>query len=593
MYSLSSWPLGWLPVAIVLVGWIAMQLAGRIVGEAPRHVRWVAASVWGTAYVVLSTWILALVGSFTRPALLSTWAITALLLSWPWRPVPLARFPWRLPASAWLPLGVALVGLIIASVTAYWLPVWHWDSLAYHLPYVNFILQDEGLAGVPPDVPYLSTYPHAAELCFAALRLLLPDDRLIDLGQIPFGLLGGIGVASFSRSMGARAVDAVVAGALWWTLPAVFLQLPTNYVDVAAAAALLLACAALASPMRLGVVLTAGAAIGLFLGTKPSAPLGALVLCAVLAFRVGPRRPTWVAAAAAFVLLLGAESYVNNLVRHGNPIWPVIVDVGPLHLPGIETLDKLLSSGAGTYRISGPMPLRMLRSWTSLTAPPMFDMRVGGFGPLFLLALPLGIACLLRRKVWFVVALLVASVAAPDPALARYVLGFPGLVLGLAAAWPPFVAASVRAQTAVHGLVAAGALWNLVYAYPALSGEGPPLLSYAGMSQEARMGAVGGEGPPTALLAARAQLAPGEGAAFDHVMDFAYLLWTPKLDHRVVRVPDAASPAEVAALLARENVRLIGAGPGTPLGDFIQRERSRYNLIHVCDSADCEIYWRR
>src|SRR5690606_23511710 len=191
----------------------------------------------------------------------------------------------------------------------------------------------------------------------------------------------------------------------------------------------------------------------------------------------------------------------------------------------------------------------------SLTAPPAFDMRVGGFGPLFLLGLPVAIACLLRRKAWLVLPLLVASIAAPDPALARYVLGFPGLLLASAVAWPPFVAASPRVRAAVHAVLAAGATWNLVYAAPALSGEGPPLRAYAEMSWEARMGAVGGEGPPTDVLRARAQLAPGEGAAFDRVMDFAYLLWTPTLEHRVVRVPDDATPDEVDALLERENVR--------------------------------------
>ena len=38
-------------------------------------------------------------------------------------------------------LPLVLVGftvLVLAVVAAYHLPVWQWDALGYHLPYVNF-----------------------------------------------------------------------------------------------------------------------------------------------------------------------------------------------------------------------------------------------------------------------------------------------------------------------------------------------------------------------------------------------------------------------------------------------------------------------
>lgn len=597
MSGFASWPLGWLPVGALLLVWIAARLGSLTLGQQALHLRLVGAGVWGTSFVVVSTWLLALAGLFTRAALLSTWALAALVLGFvgPRPRVPNLRALVALrPRSAWLPVGVAMAALPSVLLVAYWLPIWQWDSLGYHLPYVNFLLQAGGAGGVPKDVPYLSTYPHGAELAFGALRLLLPDDRLIDAGQIPFGCLGAIGIASVARSLGARVTAAVVAGCLWWTLPAVFLQLPTNYVDVAAAAAFLLACAALVAPPTPPVLLTAGAAIGLYLGIKPSAPIGTVLLSAILIARAWPgRQLVWAAAALGLVVLIGGEAYLNNLLRHGNPIWPVKVTLGPLHLPGEESLDKLLSSGAATYKISGPLPWRMLRSWTSLTAPPMFDMRVGGFGPVFWLALPAGLLALVQRRAWLVTGLLVASIAAPDPALARYVLGFPGLLLGLSAALPALARDERRVQVPLHVVLAAIAGWNLVYAWPALTGEGPPLRAYASMTWPERLGAVGGEGRPTALLAARGRLAPGEGAAFDKSMDFPYLLWTTRADNRVVRVPDDATPGQVEALLRRENVKLLGAGPATPLGRYIEQQGSRYLPVHHCKSAECVIYWRR
>ena len=590
-----SWPAGWLPLGVLLAGWIAVRLGSLMLPAHALHLRLVGAAVWGNTFVVVSSWLLAAVGCFKTPAVLGAWAAVALLLAGGprRRPRPM-RYLSMLRLSAWLPVGLTVLALSIAAMAAYVLPIWHWDSLGYHLPYVNFLLQDGGLRGVPKDVHYLSTYPHAAELVFGALRLLLPDDRLVDLGQIPFGLIGAVGIASIARSLEARVADAIVAGCVWLTIPAVFLQLPTNYVDVAAAAAFLLAGATLVAPLTTPILLTSGAAIGLYLGTKPSAPLGAALLSIVLIVRSWKQRKIgWAAVGLGLALLIGGEAYLTNLLRHGNPIWPVSVHLGPLTLPGEESLDKLLSSGAGTYQITGTLPWRVVRSWTSLTAPPMFDMRVGGFGPLLFVALPVGLFSLAKTGRWWASVLLVASIAAPDPALARYVLSFPGLLLAFAAALPARVSVSKEVRGALDVGVALIAGWNIVYAFPALTGEGPPLLAYARMTWKERLQAVGAEGRPTVLISTRSKLAPGEGSAFDKSMDFPYLLWNVHATNRVVRVPDRVTQAEVEDLLGRENVKLVGAGPSTPLGRFVQRKPNGFNLFYRCKSSDCAIYWRQ
>ena len=262
---------------------------------------------------LVTTWML--LGSLAVVAVAVVVAVRVRGLPW--------RLPWRRAVSAETVavLVVSAVAVVIAVVAGYYLPVWQWDALGYHLPYVNFALQRGTLADLPSDMPYLSTYPHIVEYLFIAWRAMLPDDRLVDLAGVPLGLLGALAVATIARGQGARIAHAVAAGAAWLTLPAVFLQLPTNYVDVAAAAFLLTAAAFLLGPLDVRRVLLAGVAIGLFLGAKPTALLGAALLLAALAFRA--RREgvlRWVAPAVVLTTVLGAETYVVNLIRHANPI---------------------------------------------------------------------------------------------------------------------------------------------------------------------------------------------------------------------------------------------------------------------------------
>ncbi|HWL87084.1 MAG TPA: hypothetical protein VNO21_14855, partial [Polyangiaceae bacterium] len=257
-------------------------------------------------------------------------------------------FPFRAALSKeTLPLALVAAAAISAAIlTARWLPVWPWDALAYHLPYVNFVVMGHGFAEVPEDVKYLSTYPHAVELFIIALRLMLPDDRLIDLGQIPFGVLGAIATSGIARLAGARRTHAIAAGCAWLVVPVVFLQLPTDYVDAGSAAFLLAAIYFVLAPPSPRRLVVGGVALGLYLGSKPGAPLGTLLLATVLVARA-LRAKHVVPALLAIALLVafGAPAYLNNLLRHGNPFWPVDLRLGPLHCEGIVSVDELLAAG--------------------------------------------------------------------------------------------------------------------------------------------------------------------------------------------------------------------------------------------------------
>lgn len=141
--------------------------------------------------------------------------MSGLLALTPWGLLPVAvvvaaanrGVPWRLPwrsaiSGPTVPiLLVAAVAIGIAVVATYYLPVWQWDAVGYHLPLVNFVLQRGRFADIPPDVPYVSTHPHAVEYMFIAWRAMLPDERLVELAGIPLGLMGALAVAYTSTRL--------------------------------------------------------------------------------------------------------------------------------------------------------------------------------------------------------------------------------------------------------------------------------------------------------------------------------------------------------------------------------------------------------
>lgn len=596
-------PYGVLPLALLLAATSAVRL-GALACEAPapssagvistnRDVIWpplLFGAVLALALIVIGVRLMGGLGVLSRGPLLAALLVATLALVLVRRERRLA-LPWRALASLeTVPvLVVVAAALGVACAAAYFLPVWQWDALGYHLPYVNFALQRGTLADVPADVPYLSTYPHNVELFFAAWRAMLPDDRLVDTAQIPLALLGSGAVAGIARQYGARVDYAFAAGLLWLAFPAVFLQLPTNYVDVASAAFLLCAIAFTLAEPRASHIVAAGVSLGLFLGTKPSAPVGTAIALGALAWRAlqsGHWRALLVA--IGLVGVLGGEAYAVNLVRHHNPIWPVSVRIGPLTLPGNATVEQLLAAGAAAPRRT----TGVLGSWSALDAPPMFDMRVGGFGLVFLAALPGALLLAWRRRSLPLALLAAATVASPDPAQARYVLAMPGLVLALAAAslrgLPRRVGAFAWAATAL------AAAFALVRAYPGLAGEGPPLAAYPSMMPAERLRAVGAEGRTTQFHDALDRLEPGDVTAYDAFLDLPYLAWRADLSNAVLRVPDDADATTAARIVGDPHVRLLMVADTSPVAVAAREPSSspKFSQLFACRFSRCVVLLR-
>lgn len=256
-------------------------------------------------------------------------------------------------------------------------------------------------------------------------------------------LIGGLGMGRLP----AAAVSAVMAAN-----PVVLVQLLNSQLDGDLAACLLVLAVTpwlrAATPSRL-VPAAAAAAVAMAVGVKLTGGLFAGVLAAgavLLPLRRRPDVAVAVAVAAGLavgVLLVGFHPYVTNLVRHGHPLYPVL---GPdrrpiLDPPEIGRVEGLLVSAfsrsrhaatsdeavSALLRRDGLKPSFVVgRDEVAAFAVP--DVRIGGFGPLYGLALLAGLAAAVAAgrsgglRLWGPTATILASVLLlPHPWFARLV----------------------------------------------------------------------------------------------------------------------------------------------------------------------------
>ncbi|MGV3624963.1 MAG: hypothetical protein ACO1OB_29350 [Archangium sp.] len=584
--ELTAW--GWLPVALPALVLAANRAARLLLKDGSRVDRLAATAVFAMGFVHASVGVLGTFSILSTASLLAVLLITAVCLAWLSRELPSDQLfvtAWRRGPEA-VVLGVCV--LLAVALTARLLPIWQWDAYGYHLPFVNFVLQSHGFSGVPQDLRYITTYPHNVELGMIWLRAMLPDDRLVDLAQVPYGLAGAVLTSAVARRLGAERGLAMLAGAAWLAVPAVFLQMPTNYVDVGMAAALLGAVYfLLVADVSWKHLVIGGLALGLFLGSKPSAPVAVVFVGLVTVIRaVRACEYRGLVLCLAVCALFGAGMYLEMFVRHGNPVWPVQVKLGPITLPGDMAVEELLAAGADLPRATGGLFERLSVSWLAIGANPVFDMKVGGLGLILLLSLPLALYALIHRKNLWLAAALVATLLVADPAIPRYVLAFPALLLALALS--EVTARWSRGVTVAVLLVSAG---QVLRAWPGLTGDGPSWSAYLDMNDEERRMAAGPQGPPTDYLVAWAEVARDETVAFDMEFEFPGLLWSPDLSHRVEALPKQASVEELSDFLEARRVKLVAVGEKNAA--LLRQTPQTWERLFDCRTTTCAVFVRR
>lgn len=403
-----------------------------------------------------------------------------------------SRRPWRHPVLLVLAL-LVLAQYLWRLAIAVRFPVLDWDGNAYHLISVDNWVQQEAVTHSPQSI-FADVYPQNSELITAWSATFLHSTSLAGLTQFLFAAMGFAAVIGIASNAGARRSGALFAGLLFAATPIVFLQVGTGYVDIAASATVLVAWQLVLSaydlrgepPLRLvPQFLVAGLAVGMMLGTKSSNVLGAVVavLMAVLVLRSlwrawrppEPLEPTagpvdeagdgsgtggggvltapapaaarvvavrqrfgrWAVAPLGALLIpavaVGGFWYLRNLVTYGNPLWPVTIPF----FQGQVSVQELIIGGNIPAEIAAAPPLtQVFQSWSAdlFAHPFLFDQRLGGFGPQWLLLGPAILAMVfgfLRDRVVYLLGLLipfcVLLMLQPAPWWSRFTMFFVGL----------------------------------------------------------------------------------------------------------------------------------------------------------------------
>lgn len=193
--------------------------------------------------------------------------------------------------------------------------------------------------------------------------------------------------------------------------PVIWLQPRILYVDLAygtAVAASILFIVFLDSP-RGPEVLTLGISLGAVIASKPAGLLtgGALLLIALAVHLYRNFQTRTLSRSIVFLIIpsaLGVSFYLRNFVAFSNPLYPVKIDFGPIHFPGIIDLSVFTSGNRG----NGLLDVSRLYNFAhNLVHGSKFgvekldyDPREGGFGYVPLALLIIGIIGLISTYVF-------------------------------------------------------------------------------------------------------------------------------------------------------------------------------------------------
>jgi hypothetical protein len=551
------------------------------------------------------------------------------------RLAPMARgvlgAPVRLAAAALRGRHIAAVGLagvvfagVWTAILAYLAPSSSWDGMWYHDAIVGFAIQEHGFAwvDVPPDLEFVNGYPKTAEMLSLWL-VVFWDDRLLELPVSVYGPFATVGFAVLCRRLTGWPLGSAAWGTALFLVPAVVLQLRSSYVDVVFLATFLASAEVLTRPrLASGEVLLAGLGLGLLGGMKGTGlvlvpALGLLALGRLLTRLVsrpgegvpegdgGSRRRGRLALAAVLALTLAlalmAPFYLRNLLRTGNPAWPVPVSLpgAAAPLPGHWPVDMPLPFSQALDQIFGP----------AVPGQQFHDVKVGSYGRLLpWLLLPLAalgwlsalreVAARPGRRLaspgaWLLIlSLLVVPTLALSPAwyLARFNLHVLAVLL-LAVA---FALRRPRARPLAHAVLGALILSGLVDLARARPGWEVPFstaLRLAGEPPAVRAAAriTPVMGAPETLQALEAELGPGDVIAFTRDFGFPAVLWNRRFSNRLVWVPGSGE-AFLRGLDAVHAVWAV-AKEGSPQARALGGSPKRWE--RVGKTSDVNVAYRR
>lgn len=491
----------------------------------------------------------------------------------------------------WSIAAIAAASLTCSLAAAALLDTWAWDSLGYHLPIAHDLLQTGTLREVPGHLAYIETYPRFADLFTAGFRVLLGSERFVDVSQVPFLPLLVAAAFRHGRALGVSRAQATAFACAPLAMPIVFLQCATSYVDVAYAALLVAGLGYLALGTRRAHDVLASLFLGLALATKPSAPatlsVALVVTGGLRTWRHGPRAALPLFAVGAAIAVLGGKVYLDNALRFGNPVWPIVLHLGPFTLPGYVTQDHILALGLQPWEVRMPWLAKLATSWFLEPSSPVFDMRFGGFGRAFAFgALPLAILGAVRsREVRALLLVVFASCLAQSGAFtSRYTIAV-AVVTFVAAPVGIGVLARTRRPFAECALVALLG-YSAVQGTRGFSDGGPSLMALAEMGPRERAYAVAPDMHGDDWRDLRDAIRPGEAFAYDKSFGLPSLAFRDDGRSRLVYLGERSPTGdELEAVVDEQRVRFLAVDDRVRSG-----LGSRFRPRFACAFDACTVY---
>jgi hypothetical protein len=476
---------------------------------------------------------------------------------------------------AWLPASYGLVGalfaggLSVAEVIAY--PTWSWDCVWYHLTQSRLIVQEGtihywfGPADGSGPLIYANGYPRLVETFTAFHLLVLRSEALVSAGQLGWGLVGAGVVVAWGRRLGIPRPTALLLGAGFLLVPAVFLQLHTTHADVATGSqTLALAYLVFAPKVSRAVFVAAVAVAGGLVATKTSGILLVSLLLPVLVVRLllparsaPSRRLSWgvVIGVGLLAFAIAATRPALNYAHTKNPFYPAAVKLGPLHFPGPMTEEEI--AGGKAFLRSDDAVARILLLWRKAPRDIFPDVKDRPFGETFnyftFPAAGVGLLFALRRRKGAALGLLTTAAMAlmvPASWWGRFVLPVPavallltGLPIGEFARRRGFF---TRPRWSVVGVLASSVLAGLLLRDLGLYARGyrmlPPLREAALRDDLSWLF-------HAPFIAARdREIGPGDCILFDEAVSFQGELWNASTTSRLVFARSDNLPAFLEAV---------------------------------------------
>jgi hypothetical protein len=318
-----------------------------------------------------------------------------------------AAAAWRIAASFAVRRGTRVwpVVLAVAWSSSVWLrlaflawcrPVYDWDGLYYHLPALQGWVQAGRVAWLDdlPDLPWANGYPGGMEVLSFVVHRLTGSSAFVDGSNLLLWPLGALGLVVLAGRLGVRGPWRWLPVALGAGVPTLVVQSCTCYTDVGFAAAVTAALAAallyvFADDLgRATRVVVLGAALGLMLATKGTgAPFAAII--GLIAVGAASARARWRLAVAgvavvAIALVVGGSWYARNYRHTGNPLFPIVLRLGPWELaPGWNPAD-LVDPNLPPWLADVPPVLRPWRCWVEPGTPVAHTDPTAGLGWLWI-----------------------------------------------------------------------------------------------------------------------------------------------------------------------------------------------------------------